>query len=221
MKTIYAVDDSEEYLDALRQIFKHSGEFDLIGTYSQVQSDDGVEDMVETIEALNPDIVLMDFSFVQIGRPRDFGIDLIQEIFKIIPDQTVLMLVGDDQDPDDTQLEKIKRSFHNGAGGYLRKSNPNVWFEGIRETLNGGTFVGKELKEIIVKNLKQYTALGMKERELEVIIHLSQDLTVRKVAEKMNITPDGVNFHIGNAKVKLKVKTLQGLVGKAAQLGII
>ena len=220
--TLFAVDDSDEYLDSLCQIFKpYAEQYDLVKTFSALEDEDGVEEMIDEIYRLKPDIVLMDISFVIKSRPDDFGIELTQRIIKRVPEQKVIMLSGDNLNTNLEQLQKIRRSFRIGAIAYLRKNTPLAWFEAIKETIQGHLFIPPDISRVILQCFSEGNTFKLTEREIEVLHLLSQDNNLREIAKLMNIGYDGVNFHVGNAKVKLGVTTLQGLVAKAMRQGVL
>ncbi|MCC6459584.1 MAG: response regulator transcription factor [Saprospiraceae bacterium] len=222
---LFAVDDSDQFLDSISNFFEpFPKQYELVGRFGDVREEEDIEDLLETIEATNPKLVLMDFSFDLVGRPDDFGIELTKRIMKKFPALRIVMLVGDDMDNDKAILNKVKRSFQAGAVAYLRKSEPHTWLECIRESVIHPDMAAElppSVREMIVKNMREGNRFHLTTREIQAIYLLSEDKKVKEVAAHMEIGFDGANFHLDNAKVKLSVTTLQGLVAMALRSGII
>ena len=115
---IIAVDDDESYLESLKLFFSlHKERYDFPDTsrISKFQDEYNIEFMLEKIGKVEPDVVLMDFSFALANKPDDFGIELVRRIREKFPEQAIIMLVGDDDDEDEIRGGKIRRSFEAGA----------------------------------------------------------------------------------------------------------
>lgn len=218
--TIYAVDDNDAFLQTMDAGLQLFPDLKIVGQYSAVEEEDDIEELLETIEMVKPDVVLMDLDFSEKNRPVDFGITLTKKIKKRCPNQIIIMLATD-LDNDLDQHQKIKQSFQAGATAYLRKASPNQWYEAIKETVQGDKFVSPELLKKIEEQITKTVPLGLTAREVEAIYHLSMDLGIREVGGKMGLKFDGANFHLRNAKMKLGVKTSQGLVAAAFREGVI
>jgi DNA-binding NarL/FixJ family response regulator len=225
---VFAVDDDDSYLDSLEALFRpYGGKYKLIGCFSALGDNDGIDDMLDKIQSDQPDVVLMDYSFKLAGRPEDFGLELVRRILKKLPDARIIMLVGDEDDSDEVRLLKLKRSFGFGACAYLTKSEIKNIFEAIDETIHGDRYVDPETLKTFIDSIADAKLYKLGYREIEVIKHLSEDKIVKEIAEAMfsehgdPLTQNGVFFHIKNIKVKMDVKTLHGIVGKAAKINII
>ena len=73
------------------------------------------------------------------------------------------------------------------------------------------------MKANLVKNLVE----PLTGRELECLAVSAQGLTAKEVAEKLEITPRTVSFHLENATQKLGVRNKAQAILKAKELGII
>ena len=220
MITLYLVDDDDKYLDSLESYIKLTSEFEISGSFSEVENDEDIEEMMERIEFGKPDVVLMDISFSLKNRPVDFGIELTRRIRSRCPEQKIIILAKD-LDDDDELYEVIKRSFRAGATAYLSKSDMEKWPEGIKETINGDLYITPKLHKVLLNGIRVASSLGLTKREVQAIYSLSMDNRIKAVAKDMGLTFDGANFHIRNAKVKLDVQTNQGLVAVALRKGVI
>ncbi|MFN0033589.1 MAG: DNA-binding response regulator [Saprospiraceae bacterium] len=226
MIKIFSVDDDNNFLDAIAKFFAPFPEqYEVVGRYGAVDDEEGIEELLETIEDAMPDLVLMDFDFHTVGsRPDDFGIELTRRIIKLLPKQKVVMLTDDYPYNNDKVLAKVKRSFQAGAIAYLRKDEPHTWLECIREMAISGSptySIPETILEIMKERLTKVNTFKLTNREVEAIQHLADGKKTNEVAEAMGIGFGGANFHIDNAKIKLGVKTLQGLVAMALRHGIV
>lgn len=234
MITIVAVDDSEEYLGSLKQIFKpYEEKYKLVKCISKMKDEYNIEYMLQQIGHHSPDVILMDLSFAIYDRPHDFGIELVRRIRNKYEAQKVIMLVGDDNDNDQVRWEKIRRSFEVGAMAYLGKRDIASWMEAIDEVVNGDTYVSPRHMQSILRGIRNQSgatghAYKLGNRQLEVLMHLSQDHTIKQVAnlisrgeDKKPITIHAVNFHLRNIRAKLNANTLHGVIAKAIREKII
>ena len=232
MIKIIAVDDSEAYLQSLKQIFKpHENQYKLIKCISEMRDDYSIEYMLEQIKEIKPHVVLMDLSFALYNKPQNFGIELVRRILLKYPDQKVMMLVGDDDDSDQVRWGKIRSSFEVGAMAYLGKRDIASWMEAIDEVVNGDTYVSQRTLKTIVGGLREQSKSSGKyklgKRQLEVLTHLSRDKTLQQVADSISgepgktITIHTVNFHLRNIRARLNANTLHGVVAKAIRENLI
>jgi DNA-binding NarL/FixJ family response regulator len=220
-KTIkaFAVDDDCEYLDSLEILFKQQySEFQLIGTHCALYNEAGVHELIHRIQSERPHVILMDYSFKMMDRPDDFGLELTRRIIRQVPDAKIIMLVGDQDEPDGVWLNKLRQSFMAGAAAYLSKSDPIHWVEGILESLRD---------DACPPMTETDTRFTLTSREMEIIKLLSKDKAVKEVAQELSgasgqpLSVYTVNFHIRNICVKLRVRTLHGIMARAAKLGLL
>jgi CheY-like chemotaxis protein len=207
---IFAVDDNEKYLDTIDRLFASangSNKFKLVGSSSAVETKEDVDDLLETIEYVQPDIVLMDIDFSLANRPSDFGIELIQQITDMEKDGPIKIIVlSSPSDNDKEEVKKLRRSFKAGAVAYLSKNDMKDWATCITETH----------KSVFKRNNADHV---LSNREKEVLLHLANDCTGNMVHEQMEgIGNPGVQFHINNLRAKFGVTTLHGIVSTAFRI---
>ena len=224
MIRLYSVDDDDKFAVTLSTIFApYTQEFELVGSYGLLEQDKEMKDLIDTIEKLKPDIVLMDFDFSLVNLPADYGVELTRKIIDAFPDQKIIMLVSQDPFNNHELFQKIERAFDAGASGFMRKDEPLRWMPCIRECVTSQ--INPDLVLSIPNspegNRKKGKKTALTDREITVIMHLADDKIAREISPLMSLSSDGLNYHINNAKAKLGVKTLQGLVGKALREGYI
>lgn len=75
------------------------------------------------------------------------------------------------------------------------------------------------MQSLIVSELAQ--AVRLSNRERECLLWLAKGLQTARIAERLSIQDVTVNFYVGKAKKKLRVRTREQTVAKAIVLGLI
>ena len=104
---VLIVDDQKMIREGLKALIKTENDIDIIGV-----AENG-EDAVKQVEALNPDVVLMDMEM-----PGMNGVEATKIIGQRFPDAKILVLSTFDNQ------EYVSRSLSAGAMGYLLKGTP-------------------------------------------------------------------------------------------------
>lgn len=166
------------------------------------------------------DLILMD-----IEMPVLNGIETTAIVKQKYPQIKIIMLTAFDND------EHIFNAIKAGADGYLLKeTNPDVLYNGIKETLDGGAAMNpsialKTLKLLrnptAVENLKDQEEIKLSKREVEVLEQLSKGLSYTVIARNLFLSPSTVRKHIENIYKKLQVHSKIEAVQKAKNHNII
>lgn len=168
----------------------------------------------------NLDVILMD-----IEMPVLNGIETTQIVKQKYPQIKIIMLTVFDND------ENIFNAIKSGADGYLLKEvNPQLLYDGIKETLNGGAAMNpsialKTLKllrnPIDIENPVDKEEISLTQREVEVLEQLSKGLSYTAIADNLFLSPSTVRKHIENIYKKLQVHSKMEAVQKAKRHNII
>ena len=168
----------------------------------------------------NIDVILMD-----IEMPVLNGIETTQIVKQKYPQIKIIMLTVFDND------ENIFNAIRAGADGYLLKEvNPQLLYDGIKETLNGGAAMNpsialKTLKllrnPIDIENPVDKEEISLTQREVEVLEQLSKGLSYTAIADNLFLSPSTVRKHIENIYTKLPVHSTIAAVQKAKRHNII
>jgi NarL family two-component system response regulator LiaR len=157
-------------------------------------------DAVRQVEALQPDVILMD-----LVMPEMDGIEAIRRIKERQPGARILVLTtfaGEDQ-----ILPAIKA----GALGYhLKDSRPQELAQAIRQVHRGESslhpvIARKVLEELSRPSSRPPTPDPLTPREVEVLQLVAQGLENWEIAEKLVITEATVRTHVSNITAKLHV----------------
>lgn len=158
-----------------------------------------------------PDIILLD-----IGLPGISGIAGIPKIKQILPDVEIVILTVQN-DPD-----KIFKAICAGASGYLLK---DINFDFLETQLvaiheKGGSALSPQVARRILsyfqksKVKKNPIATKLKDKEFAIVRGLVDGLSYQDVAGIMEITIDGVRYHIKNIYKKLQVNSKAQVIKK-------
>lgn len=205
MIRVVVFDDSEERLVSLTALFSINDQIDCVGTYSNCIN-------FETKLSSNPDVILMD-----IRMPAMDGITATTKIKELYPGIKVIMQTVFDDD------EKIFLSLKAGAEGYILKSTTGEKIiQCIEDVFNGGAVMTPSIALRVAKffntdqQAKTHLTQELTPREKEVLVLLTEGLSYKMVAARLDITYNTVNAHIKKIYEKLSVNSL----GEAISIAI-
>lgn len=163
----------------------------------------------ETIDRLNPDLVIVDISLKD-GN----GIELVQELKKEYEGLPMLVLSMYDESL------YAERALLAGASGYIMKQEaiPLV-VEAIRKVLGGDIYASSTVKEKVFKRLTNQQSADSKSpldiltnRELEVLRLIGEGYSTKEIAERLHLSIKTIGTYRENLKEKLNLKHFTGLV---------
>ena len=193
---ILVADDHNLIREGLKRILDFQDGMKLIGEAINGQ------DAMESIEALLPDIVLLD-----VNMPDISGIDVLRRMKqKEMTVKAIMLTVAGDRE---TLFEAIEA----GAEGYILKDSETIdLVQAIKEVNEGETYIDKRLVSLLVDNFKmrktstENRLSELTERELEVLRLISEGYTNKEVGEKLFISEKTVKNYATNVFKKLEVK---------------
>jgi DNA-binding NarL/FixJ family response regulator len=205
MIRVVVFDDSPERLVSLTALFTINDQIDCVGTFSDCIN-------FESKLKCNPDVILMD-----IRMPVMDGITATIKIKQLYPDVKVIMQTVFDDD------EKIFLSLKAGAEGYILKSTTGEKIiQCIEDVFNGGAVMTPSIALRVAKffnsaeTSKAQLSQNLTAREKEVLVLLTEGLSYKMVASRLDITYNTVNAHIKKIYEKLSVNSL----GEAISIAI-
>ena len=169
-----------------------------------------VEELLEQISSDTcPDQVLMD-----IGLPGMSGISGIRLLRERYPELDVVMLTVY-QD-----AHKIFDSLRAGASGYLVKNTPlREIADALRLLHQGGAPMSPQIARKVIEFFSSSGSLPtdspLSPREKEIVIGLVDGLSYKMIADRMEISPETVRFHIKNIYKKLHVHSKAEVIAKS------
>ncbi|HQU37673.1 MAG TPA: response regulator transcription factor [Anaerolineales bacterium] len=210
---VLLADDHALFREGLAGIINSQPDLKVVG-----EANDGLEALVKARE-LKPDLILMD-----VQMPGMDGVEAARQIKLALPETIIVMLTvrGDDE----ILFEALKR----GAQGYLLKEiRSQDLLEMVRGARRGEaalspTLAGHVLAEF--RRMSKYGAVyesddGLTERELQVLIKVSQGATDKEIAEALTISLNTVKTHIRNILSKLHVSTRREAARVAKTKGLM
>lgn len=183
------------------------------------EASNGLEALALTRE-LQPHAVLMD-----VDMPEMNGIEALKAIREELPDTAVLILsVHEDGDA-------VFDAVQAGASGYLAKSSSLTQVQEAMDTLReGGTYMTPSVAGLAIHSLTRKVDDARRAaqartvttpREREILEHLTQGLSARSIARRLDISERTVNTHIGHIYRKLGVNNRVDAVLEGIRLGLV
>jgi DNA-binding NarL/FixJ family response regulator len=204
MIKIVLYEDNAPLREGLSMLLNGSEGFEVVAAFKNCNN------VVAEVEALQPDVVLMD-----IDMPGTNGIDGLKLIRQKNADVKVLMLTVFDDN------KNVFDAIRNGANGYLlKKTPPAKLLEYIQEAHSGGAPMSSSVATQVLKMFSEAnTPSGddyhLSEREKQVLQLLVNGYSYKMIASEMYISIDTVRSHIKKIYEKLHVNSKSEAVAKA------
>jgi DNA-binding NarL/FixJ family response regulator len=204
MISVAIVEDDREIRGVIEQYLHRQPDFECSLACGSV------EELLERIASDTcPDQVLMD-----IGLPGMSGISGIRLLRERYPDLDVVMLTVY-QD-----AHKIFDSLRAGASGYLVKNTPlREIADALRLLHQGGAPMSPQIARKVIEFFSARGVLPtdspLSPREKEIVIGLVDGLSYKMIADRMDISPETVRFHIKNIYKKLHVHSKAEVIAKS------
>jgi len=210
---VWLVEDNRMYRSALADVIDEAD-----GMTCALAAENGEEAMAALDASMLPDVVLMD-----IGLPGMSGIEGVRRVKSLVPAAHVLMLTI--QEEDDAIFEAICA----GASGYLLKpSSTEEIVAAIRQAVEGGSPINTHIARRMLEMFARLTPpqapaedYGLTPRESEILQQLVDGLTMRQIADRLDVSYHTVDAHIRNIYDKLHVHSRSRAVAKALQEGLV
>ena len=200
---IAVFEDNQKYRESLEFVIVTSNDMELCGSFEDTNR------LLQRIEALQPDVVLMD-----INIPGKNGIEATKEIKEHFPAvQICMQTVFEDDD-------KVFASLCAGASGYILKNTlPDKILQAIREVNDGGAFFTPSIAKKVLFNFQQQPEkaeyIKLTDKEKEVLKYLVEGMSYKMIADKIFLSVHTIHSHIKNIYEKLHVNSKGEAVAKA------
>lgn len=200
---IWIVEDNDLYRKNLLDLINEQSELGCSQTFNCS------EDIILAFhKEWAPDVVLLD-----IGLPGISGLECIPQLKALSPGTHIILITIYDDD------EKIFKAICAGASGYLLKSSPEEKIiEAIHEVINGGasmnSYVAKKIIDMFAKINLPKQDYRLSSREKEILEHIVNGLTKKKIAEKLFLSFHTIDTHLRSIYNKLHVNSRSSAVAK-------
>lgn len=208
-QTLWIVEDDSSYRRTLKRLLDGDPQWVCERTFASCG---------KLFEALatqsHPDLLLMD-----LGLPGMGGVEGIRKLATLAPEIVVLVItVFEDK-------EKVLEALEAGAAGYLLKTAcAGEIIQAVKQVLSGGAALSPEVAKIVLQELRKPSPddrFHLTEREIEVLDKLAEGLSVKQIAEELQIARSTAATHLEKIYQKLHVQSQSGAVAKAMRAGII
>ena len=208
---IVVVDDHEIMRDGLEILIRRQPYMELIGRAGTGQK------AIELTEQLSPDVVLMDY-----GMPGMDGIEAAQIILSRNPDMKILLLSA--TLPRCSMDKAISAGI---LGIMLKDSTFDELTAAIRAVSNNETYFCSKIMSAITGSYTSHArrdrlvdSWTLKDREQEILRHISNGMSSKEIARQINISPKTVDACRRQIMDKLNIDSVAGLVKFAIREGI-
>jgi DNA-binding NarL/FixJ family response regulator len=202
-------EDNQQFRESLEFVIVTSNDMELCGSFEDTNR------LQQRIEALQPDVVLMD-----INIPGKNGIEATREIKERFPQvQICMQTVFEEED-------KVFASLCAGASGYILKNTaPDKLLQAIREVAGGGAFFTPSIARKVLNNFQQQPVkaefIQLSEKEKEVLKYLVEGMSYKMIADKIHLSFHTIHTHVKNIYEKLHVNSKGEAVAKAIKNKLI
>lgn len=185
---ILIADDHEIVRSGLSLVLSYQKGFTVVG-----QASDG-EEAVREARRLNPDLVILDLMM-----PGMDGAEATRAILADNPKTHVVILTTY------ATSTEIITALDAGASGALSKDTSNAeLITALHDILDGRQVLSPDIRDLMLASGSVRTLTA---RQLEILGYLAKGLSNRDIASLLNISEDGVKFHLRSLFSKLGAAT--------------
>lgn len=187
-------DDHALIREGLIRIISYEKDLEIV-----IESDSG-EDLIKKLEKVTPEIILLDINMDKLD-----GVETLKIVKKRWPQIKIVILTVE------KQKRKIKEVLKLGADGYvLKESAGEEITSAIRNVVAGGKYIDKSLMQTMFMEAmvgKKGSELDeLSDRELNVLIMLSQGMKNKEIADNLYLSEKTVKNYVTSIFRKINVE---------------
>lgn len=194
---ILLVDDHDIVRLGLMTLLNDQPDMEVVGEAS------AAGEAVKAVEALQPDVVLMD-----IRLPGEGGIEATRQITQKFPSSKVVMLTSFADD------DLVVRAIRAGAMGYVLKQVGNEeLIRAIQAAARGESALDPSTTARLLTRVREAERKAdddafrnLTDREMDVLVHLARGRTNSEIGKALNLSEKTVENYVGNMLDKLSLK---------------
>ncbi len=210
MIKVFLVDDHQLFLSGVKAELDAS--FELVGVASDV------DDAIEDIQALQPDVVLID-----VHMPGGGGLAVVKAVHEAFPEMKFLALSVSDA------AEDVIAMIRAGARGYVTKSiQPDELAAAIRRVHDGDAVFSPRLAGFVLDAFAEVVPAPLDPeldqltpREKEVLRQIARGYSYKQVARRLSISIKTVESHVSAVLRKLQLSSRYELTRWATDRRIV
>lgn len=210
MTSVFLVDDHRIFLSGVRNELEDR--FEISGSSSDV------DEAVDQIRALRPDVVLVD-----VHMPGGGGISVVSNVLETNPDMRFLALSVSDA-PEDV-IAMIRA----GARGYVTKSiGPDELSDAIERIAAGDAVFSPSLAGFVLDAFARSVPVqedpeldALTPREQEVMRQIARGYAYKQIATRLSISVKTVETHVSSVLRKLQLSNRHELARWASDRRIV
>ena len=173
------------------------------------------EEALDFVDAMKPDVVLMDLNMPGMG-----GLAATERIGQQFPGVRVIILSGHAQEP------YPSRALEAGAAGYLCKDAPEEeLLRAIRQVARGQRYISPDVAEVLSRRWLATQGRsgfdGLSEREMAVVLKITSGHGTQEIADLLQISPNTVSSFRRRIFDKVGVKNGVQLTLAAIRHGLL
>ena len=201
MISVAIVDDHPVYRQGLAMAIEHADDFELVGEASSIEAFDAL--------GTRPDVVLLDLHL-----PGIEGSAGVAHVCSMHPCVLVVSAAG--------TPEAVVDAVAAGAVGYLTKeADADEITRAVRVVAGGATYVSPTLASFLLRADRAAATSALTNREREVLELVSQGLSNKLIARRLQISEHTVKFHISSISTKLGASSRTDAVSRGIRRGLI
>ena len=213
MIRLVIVDDHALFREGLASIIQLERDIEVSGLAGTVQ------EAIEVVRTLKPDIVLMDFSL-----PDGNGAEATRIVLNEHPDCKIIFLTMSESD------ENLFAAIRSGAKGYLIKNmSPSKLVTTIRSVQRGESALSRTMTLRLMEelsrtkepeHLENSSLAKLTRREMDVLRALTTGMTNKEVANHLYLSENTVKYHVHSILDKLNLPDRRAAANFAKEHGI-
>ena len=209
MIKVLIVDDHQMVRFGTRRLLEDESGLQIVGEASSG------EEAIKAVDALNPQVVLMDVQMPGIG-----GLEATRRCLRIAPDVKVIALSMHDGEPFPSKL------FEAGAKGYVSKrSDPEELILAIRKVMAGQRYISTDIAQNLAlrpfAEAQQSPFEQLSGREMQIALMVIRGMGAAEMGKKLILSPKTVNSYRYRIFEKLDIKNDVELTKLAIQHGLL
>ena len=201
---VLVVDDHPMVAEGIQSILESYDDLEVVGTLGNGR------EVVDRIDALSPDVILMDLNMPGMG-----GLTATEMVLERRPGTRILILTMHDSP------EYVSSALSHGAMGYVLKDVPTDEIKIAIDTVMRGERYLCTGAEGALDPRARSVAETLTNREQTILLQLAQGKSNKEVANALDISVRTVETHRKNIKRKLGISSTAGLTRYAMEHGVL